>query len=48
MIQRGDICLTIKKVLKKFLFKKNDNRYPDNSIINKLVNKMLTFLVGFF
>ncbi len=48
MIQRGDIYLTIKKFLKKFLFKKNDNRYPDNSIINKLVNKMLTFLVGFF
>lgn len=36
----------MKKILKNVLFKKQDDRYSDNSQIKKIVNKFLSFCMG--
>lgn len=36
----------MKKILKKILFKKHNDRYPDNSRIKRLVNRLLSFYMG--
>lgn len=38
--------MTMKKKLKKVLFKKNTDRYSDNRKIKRLINKLLSFCMG--